>query len=143
MAVGAAGAGAEGFLLGEVKHRFAEIGPLNAGIAEVALHEHGVAEDGTAQICCIKAACKGHHVGKVGIAEIGLTQVAGIEHGAAQVSVMQIEADEIGLEKLLLVEVAAMLIRIQILEAALTSQLRCRYRKGGARLQEWAPLQHD
>ena len=55
-AVDTACSAAESLDLGEINHRVAEVGALDFGIIETALHQHRVGEVGVAEISTIEAA---------------------------------------------------------------------------------------
>jgi uracil phosphoribosyltransferase len=131
--VAAAGAGAEGLLLRQVEHRIGEVGTVDAGTAEAALHQHPVAQDRAAEIAVLEAGGVGNHVLEIGAAKIGSLQVGAIENGAAQIGSTEIEACQRSLEKLRLLQLAPVLIGLQILHRSLSPEFRSGDRHGMAR----------
>lgn len=125
--------GAEGPALGPIQHRTGEIRIRDLGITEAALHEHGVAQLGSPQIGLLQAAREHHRILEVHIPQIGTLKVAAVEHGTSQVSTMEIDTRQVGLEKFLLLQIAAMHVGLDLLLGPLPSQFRCRDGQGRAR----------
>ena len=96
------------------------------------------------QIGLLEAGGVGHHITQIGTTQIGTLEIGGVEHSTTQIGTLQVEACQIRLEKLLLLQVAAVHIGLQILQGALAAQLgSCDRRHRGHRKQQARQGEHQ
>jgi len=113
--IGAARVAAEGALVGSIDQRIAEIGPGHVGAAEAAAGgdyatQHGVMEDGAAEIHLVH-----QHVTQIGAAEVGLRESRlgedrAVQIGTGKAGTAALGAGEGGLGQVLAAEVLAVLV---------------------------------
>ena len=121
-AVDTACSATESLDLSEINHRVAEVGALDFGIIETALHQHRVREIRSAKVGVIEAAGKRHNVLQVGPTQISALKLGGVDHCTTQVCFTQVDLTQICLQKLLLLQIATMHVGGDVLNGSLTTQ---------------------
>ncbi len=121
--MGALGPLAEGAALGPIQYGATEVGIGDARVAETALHEHGVAQQGAPQVGPLQATGEHHGILQIHLPQIGALEVAAVEDRAAKVGSMQIHSRQVRFQELPLAEVAAVHVGLDLLLGALAPQL--------------------
>lgn len=103
----------------------------------MALQQHRVAQQSSAQVGIFKVAGKSHAVIEIRLAQISSTQVAVIEDSATQVAFTEVKASQGRLQEFGLLQIAAVHVCLEILEGSLATQLGGGY--GPGRCQDQQP----
>lgn len=122
--------GAEGSTLGPIENGTAEIRIGYIGIGKAALHQHGIAQQGPTQISLVQSGGENNGVLEIHAPQIGPLKIAAVEDSAPKIRTMKIHTLQVGFEKFLLLQVATMHIRLNLLEGPLPPQLRGRDGQG-------------
>ena len=111
--------GTQGSTLGPIQNSTAEIRIRNDGIGKAALHQHGVAQQGPPQIGLVQTCGKNNCILQIHIPQIGPLKIAAVKDSTSQIRAMKINPLQIGFEEFLLLEVATMHVRLNLLKSPL------------------------